>query len=366
MDGDVLRAALDVAARSSDGSVAVSFQGGEPLLELAKIREVIEDCEANRTGGHRPVYYLTTNGTLLDEGVAALLARHRVRTVISFDGVAGAQELRATGTFPTLDGVLTMLRVEYPEFFSRHVSVAVTLTSSNVVWLGRSIGYLLGKGVRTIEVNPLFTRDAGWDGDTRGELDRQFEEVDRLSRDHYERTGRVPVKVLRRYWRPHRVAPGTRPMCGALAGTKIAVDVDGTAWACGLLAESCQELPDGVMTDLADTFRLGHITDPEIPERLATLPERIERSSLPFEQRDRRSHRGECRDCRFVDECAVCPIALGHVSGASDGRYVSDQLCDFYWTASHVRAEFPELVDPLDLVRGLFRGRVRHVGGRVT
>ena len=80
---------------------------------------------------------------------------------------------------------------------------------------------------------------------------------------------------------------------------------------------------------------------------------------MPFEQRDRRSHRSECRDCRFVDECAICPIALGHVGDASDERCVPDQLCDFYWTAFTYRAEFPELVDALDLLRALFRPRAQ-------
>jgi hypothetical protein len=155
-------------------------------------------------------------------------------------------------------------------------------------------------------------------------------------------------------------------MCGALTGSKIAVDVDGSAWACGLLAESCQELPSGVMSDLADTFRLGHVTDPDLQRRLATLPERIARSGLPFDQRDRTSHRGECRDCRFVDECSVCPVALGHVVGTSQGRYVPDHLCDFYWTAFTYRAEFPELVDALDLVRGLFHPRAQDSGTRAS
>ena len=109
------------------------------------------------------------------------------------------------------------------------------------------------------------------------------------------------------------------------------------------------------MNSIAEAFRLGHITDPELPQRLKSLPNGIRESRLAFDQRDRRSHRGECHECRFVDECAICPIALGHGSDTEGPRRVPDQLCDFYWTAFTYRAEFPELVDPLDLARGLFR-----------
>lgn len=350
MDDEVLGAALDLLLLTGDESPAVSFHGGEPLLELRIIRRAVEYLEGHRSPTMAPRYYVTTNGTLLDDQAASFLDRYRVRTVLSFDGIRVAQELRAPGTFDILDRTLTRLRDHHPRFFRDSLSVAITLTSSNLRYLNRSVRYLLGKGVESIEINPLLDHDPGWTTETRDELDRQLTQVDRASRDHLRRSGRVPVTVLRRYRRRSQVRAGPFSLCGALTGTKLAVDVDGQTSACVLLAESCQTLPTGLLSTIADAFRLGSIADPQLPQRLLHLPDRLCSSGLFRDQRDRHTSSGSCGDCQVVDQCSICPISIGHLADGDDPHRVPDHLCAFYSTALEHRKAFPEIINPLDLL----------------
>lgn len=57
----------------------VAFFGGEPLLQKKSFKRVLEQTNV-------PRYYLTTNGTLLDDDIFDLLELHKVHLNLSLDG----------------------------------------------------------------------------------------------------------------------------------------------------------------------------------------------------------------------------------------------------------------------------------------
>jgi hypothetical protein len=59
--------AREIAEKKYD---EIAITGGEPLLALPKINDLIMECEHT---GHKPLFYLYTNGIALDEKTAELL-----------------------------------------------------------------------------------------------------------------------------------------------------------------------------------------------------------------------------------------------------------------------------------------------------
>ena len=67
----------------------VFFFGGEPTLAPETIEAVCCFFEAAHEEGRletRPVFTMVTNATLIDENLAAVLAKHKVRVTVSIDG----------------------------------------------------------------------------------------------------------------------------------------------------------------------------------------------------------------------------------------------------------------------------------------
>ncbi|TCJ17204.1 SPASM domain-containing protein [Parasulfuritortus cantonensis] len=73
--------------------VHLGFLGGEPLLDFPLLREVTDYALAAAAGQGKDVdFYLTTNGTLLDDEIVAFLQAHRFKVQVSLDGPAGLHD----------------------------------------------------------------------------------------------------------------------------------------------------------------------------------------------------------------------------------------------------------------------------------
>lgn len=86
MSADVLRLALEKLV-PHNGSLVVSFFGGEPLLELDLLRQAVDWGNAlGAARGTRMRYAMTTNGTLIDEPRLRFLKDHISYLAVSLDG----------------------------------------------------------------------------------------------------------------------------------------------------------------------------------------------------------------------------------------------------------------------------------------
>jgi MoaA/NifB/PqqE/SkfB family radical SAM enzyme len=350
MPWKTLSAAIDLLRSSSRPEVTLAFYGGEPLLELALLRRAVEFASASRLGQPTVRFHLTTNGTLLDADAAAFLATHRVATRLSFDGVQAAQDRRAPGTFARLDALLSALRSAHPGYFRDQLEVAVTLTAAALPWLGESVEYLIERQVRSIRVAPLWTDDPDWDDACLEELDRQFALLHRASLAHYERTGQVPLQLLRRDVGERRPAGGGGP-CSAATGEVLTVDVDGEASGCVLFAGSYRAPHLESLRKELGRLRIGLVTEPGFPRRLAAYPAAASGSGLFEPRAARRSSYGCCDECPVRAECVLCPVSLG-AAGREEAARVPDLACAFNRVAARYRALFPPQPSLADVIRG--------------
>ena len=345
MGWPVLRSALDLLMDSDHPAPEVIFTGGEPLLELPLMMRAVDYLETTSAVGHRVAVTVFTNGMLLDRGTARYLARHRIDTQISCDGVEPAQELRASGSHRRLDRVLSMLHDDHAEFLRDRCTAAVTLSSSNLEHLAESFAFLVGHGVGVVAVSPLVPHDPGWHADAIDELTAQVAEILDVSIDHHRRTGAVPFAPFRPAEPREPPAGDPSAMCGAAGTDGLAVDVGGQVYGCVLFAESFQTIPDGMLKHGLEPMRLGDIRAPSLGTRLEGYPAAARAAGIFTGKHEKYSSYRRCEGCPCLQSCSVCPVSIGHLPGNSDPQRVPDLQCAFNLVVLTARERFLEATE---------------------
>jgi len=321
------------------------FLGGEPLLEFDLIRRAVSYSETLDPGRNRFRFALSTNGTLISEGVADYLDEHEFDIQLSFDGVQQAQGYRGSGTFEILNSVLDSLSVKHPQLFRNRLRISMTVIPVTFSLLAESVKFLLEKGVRRIQINPCLTPYSGWEKDRINKLDDEFARVAEISLNHLQHTGMVPVTLLRK--RDNEVTREGRRfrMCNALNGDALVMDLDGQLYTCTLLVESYQKFPPGSLMEQVPALKLGDVRDPKVRMRCAALAESAGVANLLPSLRGSCSSCGNCDECEYSGQCNVCPVSIWQVSSAAGPYRVPDFVCAFNKVTLKYRERFPSILE---------------------
>lgn len=79
--------ALDIALSAPPSTIKLEFQGGEPLLNFALIRHIVEAAEAHAPARGKSVeFVIATNLALLTDDILAYCRAHRIMLSTSLDG----------------------------------------------------------------------------------------------------------------------------------------------------------------------------------------------------------------------------------------------------------------------------------------
>ena len=125
MDYETARSAIDYLAQRSSHTtkaLAICFYGGEPLLELQLLEEIVKYADkvlASREHG----YHLTSNGLALQSRRArSFLSKNKVSLTVSLDGPRTIHDMcrrtrRGGPTHQLVEKGLEALRREYPEYY---------------------------------------------------------------------------------------------------------------------------------------------------------------------------------------------------------------------------------------------------------
>ena len=145
---------IDVIRRNNRPSVVVKFFGREPLVNWRLIRRVLEHYGHGERHGLQIAYAMTTNASLVTPEMAELLARYRVTTTVSVDGLSDSNDgVRVTKkdqapTFSIIDAGLKILSAHK----AVHVLSAVITDTNFEQFDGRFVDYARSAGVTEVQV----------------------------------------------------------------------------------------------------------------------------------------------------------------------------------------------------------------------
>ena len=121
---------------SQGKDVFVSFYGGEPLLNMDFIRQIITYVEQSVLLYNKCRFSMTTNGVLLDKYLPYLM-EHDVKLLISMDGDRQGHSYRVDhsgrNSFDRVFKNTKFIQENYPEYFERNVNFSAVLHRKNSV-----------------------------------------------------------------------------------------------------------------------------------------------------------------------------------------------------------------------------------------
>ncbi len=89
MSPETASRALDLVFRSPAPEVKIEFQGGEPLLNFERIRQIVEEAETRGAASRKSLEFVVcSNLTLLNDEILGYLQTHNVLVSTSLDGPA--------------------------------------------------------------------------------------------------------------------------------------------------------------------------------------------------------------------------------------------------------------------------------------
>ncbi|MEJ2402930.1 MAG: radical SAM protein [Candidatus Thiodiazotropha sp.] len=248
MSSEVAQTALRRFFTRPGESYALSFYGGEPLLNRQVLEQTLSFGESlARERGFHLSFHMTTNATLIDDRVLPLLARFTTLTV-SLDGPAEVHNRHRRGRNQeathsrVLAGLRALLALQGPR-----VTLKGTLTAEGAVHYRETATYLNSLGAAAVGLTPVFAPpdhpayigDAAYSDYIQQHLAEYCDPESALEApmQHGEALELISRILGRR--RVHRHCH---------AGADLAVAADGSLYAChGLIGE--------------ETFRMGHVAE---------------------------------------------------------------------------------------------------------
>jgi radical SAM protein with 4Fe4S-binding SPASM domain len=150
-------AAVDAAFNlSTTRPLAIQLSGGEPFINFALFKSLIQYIEEKQRQTGRAVTIVTqSNGTLIDDQIAAFVKEHQITIGISCDGPQQVNDLSR----PTLGGNPSHKRtLRGMQALSRHgvrFGVIMVLSRTNVGHPQAIIDFFGELGVESVKINPI-------------------------------------------------------------------------------------------------------------------------------------------------------------------------------------------------------------------
>lgn len=224
MSAELAKQIVDKELSMNDGVETVEFDffGGEPLLEFDTVKEVVEYTIA-RDYQKDYIFFITTNGVLLDDERKAWLRAHTdsLQMGLSLDGTKEMHDRNRNNSFDAID--LEFFRTVYPE-----ESVKMTISKQTLGDLAEGVIFCHDQG---FEVSANLAYGIDWeDAENQKVFSEQLSKLVEYYLEHPE----VKTSSLLDINRIKSIASQedrTYRLCGAGYAMR-AYDCDGTCYPC--------------------------------------------------------------------------------------------------------------------------------------
>jgi len=283
MDFNTAKRAIDLL---SDKPLKIQFAGGEPLLNVPLIEQILDYASEKFKGVQ---FSIQTNGTLLDDDVIRLLKRHEVAIGVSLDGKLETNERSRGGTQGAVNGIRLLREHGVTININTVVSAANVSKLRDMVDLALYFGNVHGIGLDLLRNSGRAAALGSEVSAANGEILR--DELRALYEYLKKTNAASPRKIVIREFEKARAllrnkTPG-EDYCYAAQGNSYVVLPSGDCYPCGGLAHDSK-------------YFMGNVYS-----KIKPLAIRCGRPA-------------ECADCRYAVICpGGCP-ARGLLSGGFD------------------------------------------------
>lgn len=149
---DTLKAVLNFIDRLNFEKLKIEFQGGEPLLALAKLNRVRDHCRSNR---YNVEFVVCTNLQSLSDEAIDFLSHDDVMVSTSFDGTMVNHEKQRMGSATEMSQFKSNIQNLFTEFGSEKISLLPTLDPLDLPDPAELIDSFLEFGVTSIFLRPV-------------------------------------------------------------------------------------------------------------------------------------------------------------------------------------------------------------------
>jgi uncharacterized protein len=158
MDVDTSRIVVDMIFKSPSPSIKIEFQGGEPLLNFAIVKEIVKYAEKTNKTKHKNLsFVLCTNLTLINHDILEYLKKHNVLISTSLDGPKTLHDanriMRSGGS--SYDKVIENLKLTRAVMGGENISALMTTTNNNLGNLNQIIDEYVELGFQGVFLRSL-------------------------------------------------------------------------------------------------------------------------------------------------------------------------------------------------------------------
>ena len=211
---------------AGESNAGIIFFGGEPLLRMDAIFEIIDECERRRPLAFH--YKVTTNGTLVTPEFLSRARERRLHVALSCDGLPSAHDRHrvredGAGSSPEVLRALGVLLADQP-----YAPVMMTVNPDTVEDYADGVAYLCSCGAKYVISTVNFQAD--WDEAARRRLWKEYKRLADWYLDAYRREEKMyfaafDKRIATRIW------PGRGASC-QLGRRQVSVAPDGTYYPC--------------------------------------------------------------------------------------------------------------------------------------
>jgi uncharacterized protein len=158
---------------SHDSNIYISFYGGEPLLNMPFIEDMVEYVNRLDFKHNRFTFSMTSNGTLLDRYMD-FLVKNNFNLLLSLDGNEANNDYRrlknGAPAFPVIIENIKKLKSKYPDYFHKRVDFNAVLHNRNSV--SDIYHFFKHEFNKTPTINPL--NNSGINPDSKDEFRKAY------------------------------------------------------------------------------------------------------------------------------------------------------------------------------------------------
>ncbi|HEY1691408.1 MAG TPA: His-Xaa-Ser system radical SAM maturase HxsB [Polyangiaceae bacterium] len=331
MTKETAERSVELVFQSTNPSVTIEFQGGEPLVAFDVVKHVIDVArEKNKTAGKRLEFTMVSNLSLMDEEKLAYLVDNRVQICTSIDGPEHLHDkqrklpglsahAKATHWIRRINDAYAKMGLD-PTLY--HVEALLTTTREALPRWKEIVDTYVDLGCRALFLRPVDPFGFADRTAPRVEYPRaEYLEFYRNATDYILELNKRGTEILERFAAIFltKILGGEDPNfldirspCGAGIG-QIAYNYDGKVFTCDE-GRMLHEMGDS-------TFLIGDVGTSRYRELMGheTVRALAIASNLDAQP--------DCVNCTYQPYCGVCPVHSHKTQGSIFGRMRESSLC---------------------------------------